>query len=160
MNIITPGGNFMKRIITASLISSALLAVSLTGCGSSGNASAPAGGAGTFTAKALLRDQTVPRWAEGENCDTGNVEQLGEGFEVRIKAKGETVAMGKLSHGVMAPRASNGYFCDYQMSIDGVPAGLKFYTIELGDKLGHHEMSEQDIQAGLELRTSTFEGFN
>lgn len=152
----------MRRAAYWPAVGSALFfIVAFTGCG--GAPSSPAASVSTapatFTAKVKLRDQTVPRWNEGENCDSGHYGSLSAGSEVRIEAKGNTVAKGKIAnHGIMAPRSDSGYFCDYEFAIDEVPAGMGFYTINLGEKLGHKEVSEADLKAGVELETSTFEG--
>lgn len=141
----------MKHARTATLATATIALLALTGCS---GPTAPA----TFTAKGKLRDQTVPRWSAGANCDSGNYGTLGEGTEVKIQSKGATVAMGKLKHGVMAAENTSGYFCDYELSVENVPAGAGFYTVDLGDRLGHKEFAEKDLTNGVTVETSTFDG--
>ncbi|MCQ1994365.1 hypothetical protein [Arthrobacter sp. zg-Y1171] len=110
----------------------------------------------TFTAKGVLRDRTLPGYRVGEVCDGPNVFNLQDGYEFKIQAEGKTVAMGTLPSGTFSKEEGN--FCEFEFSVDDVPAGLGFYTIDLGERNGHKEFSEEEMRTGVVTKTEKFEG--
>ncbi|MDQ0241400.1 hypothetical protein [Arthrobacter bambusae] len=118
-------------------LSALSLAASLTGCGPS-----------TFDAKGKIEDPTI----RGAQCDSKMFRAVKTGDEVKVQAKGNTVAMGKVGTVKLDDRsaAGHGYICSFDFTVTGVPAGEKFYTVVVANQ-GQKEVSEEDLSTGKAL---------
>lgn len=83
-------------------------------------------------------------------------DSMQKGKEYKITAGGKTLAIGKLDDGV-GVSGSGGVNCEFKFSQD-VEAGLKFYTLDLGEFQGHKEFSETEISKGITIDRVDLEG--
>lgn len=75
-------------------------------------------------------------------------DSMQEGKEYKITAEGRTLAIGKLGPGVGILGSNGGVDCEFKFSQE-VPAGLKFYTLDMGEFQGHKEFSEEALSQGI-----------
>lgn len=93
----------------------------------------------------------------GGPCQGMGNDSMQKGKEYKITAEGKTLALGKLDEGVGIPGPRGGVDCEFKFS-QQVPAGLKFYTLDLGDFQGHKEFSEADISKGITIDRIDLDG--
>ncbi|MEU4570742.1 hypothetical protein [Micromonospora sp. NPDC023956] len=123
----------MTRALPAT-IAAALLCTVLTGCGPKDTEPAAAPptikAAGTITV-----DLPHFAWNPGEGCwGREDHEQLRAGATVTVHDNtGTTVGMGKLAEGTvtMQPDGEKAQNCTFAFEVGDVPAGRKFYSIEV-----------------------------
>lgn len=118
-------------------LSTLTLAATLTGCSSS-----------TFDAKGKIEDPTT----RGGQCNSTSVKKVKTGDEVKVQAKGNTVAIGKVGTVKLDDRSAtgNGYICSFDFVVSSVPTGDKFYTVVVTGQ-GQKEVSEDDLTTGKAL---------
>lgn len=80
-----------------------------------------------------------------------------KGKQYKITAEGKTLAIGELDEGVGIRSAEGGVDCQFRFSQE-VPAGLKFYTLDLGEFQGHKEFSEAEISKGITVDRIDLDG--
>lgn len=83
-------------------------------------------------------------------------DSMQKGKEYKITAGGKTLAIRKLDEGV-GVRGSRGVDCEFKFSQE-VEAGLKFYTLDLGEFQGHKEFSEAEISKGITIDRIDLDG--
>lgn len=143
-------GEFLKHVLAA--IASVGL-ISVTAACSSAPSSITAHGTITSSTPVTLNYQV------GGECDGMGNDSMQEGKEYKITADNKTLAMGKLGKGVGIQGPSGEVDCEFTFSQE-VPAGLKFYTLDLGEFQGHKEFSEADISKGITVDRIDLEGRN
>ncbi|WP_461171969.1 hypothetical protein M1D93_13145 [Arthrobacter sp. Z1-9] len=123
------------KLLAAAVAASSLTL--LTACG--------AGSPATFEAKGKIETMTL----RNIQCNSQNVNALKAGKEVKIQAKGNTVAIGQVAGTPSFEDRSpnNGYVCIYDFTVSDVPAGEKFYTVVIEDQ-GDKEVTEAQLQDG------------
>lgn len=124
------------------------LTVGLTALALAGSLTACGGGAAeskTFVAKGKIETLTMP----GIKCTSKNPDVVKTGYEVKVQTKGNTVAMGEVGSFTFEDRsaAGDGYVCIYDFTVSGVPAGEKFYTVDI-EKQGNKEVTEEELSSG------------
>jgi hypothetical protein len=74
---------------------------------------------------------------------------------VKIQAKGNTVAMGKVGPAKLDDRSStgDGYICSFDFTVSDVPAGEKFYTVVVEGQ-GEREVTADELTAGKAILVS------
>jgi hypothetical protein len=92
----------------------------------------------------------------GGKCDGMGNDSMQKGKEYKITAGGKTLAIGKLGEGV-GVSGSRGVICEFKFSQE-VEAGLKFYTLDMGEFQGHKEFSEAEISKGITIDRLDLEG--
>lgn len=126
------------------LTSVCLLALSaLTACGSA-SAGPQETSPPTFEASGKLESYTI----RGADCTSQNARALKTGDQIKIQAKGNTVAMGEVGTAVLEDRSpNNGYVCVFDFKVSDVPAGEGFYKVVVENQ-GDKEVTEEDLKAG------------
>lgn len=128
-------------------LSALALAASAAGCGAAeAKSDTKAAETKSFEAKGIIEDQTIP---SGSACDSQNARVLKTGDEVKIQAKGNTVAMGEVGTATFEDRSASGdgYVCNFNFTVSGVPAGEKFYTVVVENQ-GEKEVTEAELASG------------
>jgi hypothetical protein len=112
----------------------------------------------TITAQGTITSSTPAslKYRVGGQCEGMGNDSLQEGKEYKITADGKTLAIGKFGKGV-GIKGSRGVDCEFKFSQD-VPAGMKFYTLDLGEYQGHKEFSEADLSKGITIDRIDMDG--
>lgn len=113
----------------------------------------------TITAKGTITSSTPAslNYRVGGPCEGMGNDSMQKGKEYKITAEGKTLAMGKLDQGVGIRGADGRVECEFTFSQE-VPAGLKFYTLDLGEYQGHKEFSEAEISKGITIDRIDLDG--
>jgi hypothetical protein len=141
------------RQSTAAILASAVLALTVTGCGPAAKA-APA-------KLTLTGDMTVNASGEGtpgKPCTaerSSGIDDLNLGAPVVVRdSSGKTVGLSSLGAGVFAiePGGVGGYsvYCAFPFSVTAVPAGDHFYSIEVAHR-GQVTLSQKNVVAPIHL---------
>lgn len=86
---------------------------------------------------------------DGDACHTtGGFTDIQPGAQVVVTDDtGKTVAVGELGDGKVV---SAGLACQFPLKISDIPAGAKFYKVEISHRTGP-EYTEKELRAGLDL---------
>lgn len=112
----------------------------------------------TITAQGTITSSTPAslNYKVGGDCDGMGNDSMQEGKEYKITSGGKTLAIGKLGKGVGVSGA-RGVVCEFKFSQE-VEAGLKFYTLDMGEFQGHKEFSEAEISKGIKIDRIDLDG--
>lgn len=113
----------------------------------------------TITAQGAITSSTPASlgYRVGGPCKGMGNDSMQKGKQYKITAEGKTLAIGELDEGVGIRSAEGGVDCQFRFSQE-VPAGLKFYTLDLGEFQGHKEFSEAEISKGITVDRIDLDG--
>ncbi|MCC3299701.1 hypothetical protein [Arthrobacter caoxuetaonis] len=135
-----------SRLLIVPVAALSLLAVS--GCGED-----------TFTADITLTSSTPVTldYVEGGECGGMGNDAMDEGKPWKIKAGGETIAMGELPAGVGVQVNPGPVDCFFQFTAE-IPAGHDFYTLDMGERQGYIEVSREKLEEGFQIDRVDLDG--
>ncbi len=136
----------MRRIGRWRLVSAALVAAATATATASCASKEPE--AATFTVRGTVAvDAGNEVVRDGEPCSgVGGYDDMRQGAPVAITADdGKTLALGKLEEGRFTPGR-----CTFKFAVGEVPAGHKFYGVEVGHR-GVIKETEEDVRRPLAL---------
>lgn len=143
------------------LPASIALVAALSGCGSDSGAAAAAPAtaeAETFTADLTLIS-SIPvtlDYANGETCSGMGNGGMEGGNRYTVSVDGKTIQHGELPYGKVV-EVDGVQECFFRFKKE-LPAGLGYYTVDLGDFQGYFEASEEELAEGYEIDRVDFEG--
>lgn len=154
--------NYARNTLMVALPVAIVLSVAACGGSSADDAASPAAEA-TPTTEMLTADITLTSstpvtlgYVDGDECGGMGNDAMEEGKQYRIEGGGETLVLGELPAGV-AVDVPSGVDCYFEFTAE-VPAGLGFYTIDMGEFQGSMEVSEQDLASGVQIDRIDMEG--
>jgi hypothetical protein len=113
----------------------------------------------TFIAQGSITSSTPASlgYTVGDKCSGMGNDSMQKGKEYKITAGGKTLAIGKLDDGVGVSGGAKGVICEFKFSQE-VEAGLKFYTLDMGEFQGHKEFSEAEFSKGITIDRIDLDG--